>query len=108
MSYGGISSSVSNSSSVPEAGTSRTGCQDPRSGRSSLLPQLCAGKLISAQLRGRVETHITCVPFYENEVAVRYLVDAFFGPGARENWRDIVLGATGERLNPDYLVDVLR
>ncbi len=41
-------------------------------------------------------------------MAGRYLVDAFFGPGARENWRDIVLGATGERLNPDYFVDALR
>ncbi len=45
---------------------------------------------------------------YENEVAGRYLVEAFIGPGARTNWRDTVLGATGERLNPDYFVNPLR
>ncbi|HEY0128821.1 MAG TPA: hypothetical protein VGB40_06620, partial [Rubrobacteraceae bacterium] len=66
------------------------------------------GNLISAQLRGHLEAHVTHGPFYENEVAGRYLVEAFFGPGAREDWRDTVLGATGERLNPDHFVGSLR
>jgi peptidyl-dipeptidase A len=54
------------------------------------------------------EPSVTRGPFYENEVAGRYLVEAVFGPGARENWRDPDLGATEERLNPDHLVDSLR
>jgi peptidyl-dipeptidase A len=66
------------------------------------------GNLISAQLRNYLETHITHGPFYENEVAGRYLVEAFFGPGARENWQDTVLRATGERLDPGYFVNSLR
>jgi peptidyl-dipeptidase A len=62
------------------------------------------GELISAQLRDYLESHITHGPFYENEVAGRYLLESFFGPGARENWRDTVLRATGEPLNPEYFV----
>ena len=60
------------------------------------------GELISAQLRNYLESHITQGPFYENEVAGRYLLESFFGPGARENWRDTVLRATGEPLNPEH------
>ncbi|HEV2092454.1 MAG TPA: M2 family metallopeptidase [Rubrobacter sp.] len=66
------------------------------------------GNLIAAQLRSYLETHITHGPFYENEVAGRYLLESFFGPGARENWRDTVLRATGEHLNPDHFVKSLR
>ena len=66
------------------------------------------GNLISAQLRGHLEAHVTHGPFYVNEVAGRYLVEAFFGPGARETWRDTVLRATGEEINPDYFVNLLR
>jgi peptidyl-dipeptidase A len=62
------------------------------------------GNLISAQLRNYLETHITQGPFYENEVAGRYLLESFFGPGARENWRDTVLRATGEPLDPRHFV----
>lgn len=62
------------------------------------------GDLISAQLRDYLEAHITRAPFYENEVAGRYLLESFFGPGARENWRDTVLRATGELLDPAYFV----
>jgi len=65
------------------------------------------GELISAQLRNYLESHITQGPFYENEVAGRYLLESFFGPGARENWRDTVLRATGEPLNPEYFVKSL-
>jgi len=65
------------------------------------------GELISAQLRNYLESHITHGPFYENEVAGRYLLESFFGPGARENWRDTVLRATGELLNPEYFVKSL-
>ncbi len=65
------------------------------------------GELISAQLRNYLESHITHGPFYENEVAGRYLLESFFGPGARENWRDTVLRATGEPLNPGHFVNSL-
>ena len=65
------------------------------------------GELISAQLRNYLESHITQGPFYQNEVAGRYLLESFFGPGARENWRDTVLRATGEPLNPEYFVKSL-
>ena len=65
------------------------------------------GKLISAQLRNYLESHITQGPFYENEVAGRYLLESFFGPGARENWRDTVLRATGEPLNAEHFVKSL-
>ncbi|MDP8948651.1 MAG: peptidase M3A and M3B thimet/oligopeptidase F, partial [Actinomycetota bacterium] len=65
------------------------------------------GHLISAQLRDHIETRVTRGPFYENEVAGRYLVEAFFGPGARENWQDTVLRATGEPLSSDHFVKSL-
>ena len=66
------------------------------------------GNLIAAQLRNYLETHITRGPFYENEVAGRYLLESFFGPGARENWRTTVIRATGEALTPDYFVKSLQ
>jgi peptidyl-dipeptidase A len=62
------------------------------------------GNLISAQLRAYLDENITLGPFYENEVAGRYLLESFFGPGARENWRDTVLRATGEPLDPRHFV----
>jgi peptidyl-dipeptidase A len=65
------------------------------------------GELISAQLRNYLECHITRGPFYDNEVAGRYLLESFFGPGARENWHDTVLRATGEPLNPEHFVKSL-
>ncbi|MDP8900797.1 MAG: M2 family metallopeptidase [Actinomycetota bacterium] len=65
------------------------------------------GNLIAAQLRNYLEEHITQGPFYENEVAGRYLLESFFGPGARENWRDTVLRATGEPLDPRHFVGSL-
>ncbi|QIN84927.1 peptidase M3A and M3B thimet/oligopeptidase F [Rubrobacter tropicus] len=66
------------------------------------------GNLIAAQLRNYLETHITQGPFYQNEVAGRYLLESFFGPGARENWRDTVLRATGEPLDPAHFVSSIR
>ena len=65
------------------------------------------GNLIAAQLRNYLEENITQGPFYENEVAGRYLLESFFGPGARENWRDTVLRATGEPLDPQHFVESL-
>jgi peptidyl-dipeptidase A len=65
------------------------------------------GHLISAQLRNHLETSVTRGPFYENEVAGRYLVEAFFGPGARENWRDTVLRATGDPLSTAHFVGAI-
>jgi hypothetical protein len=44
---------------------------------------------------------------FMSEVSGRYLLEALFGPGARNNWQDTVLGVTGERLNPDYFVTSL-
>jgi len=66
------------------------------------------GHLIATQLREYVETNITHGPFHQSEVAGRYLLEAVFGPGARDNWRDTVLRATGEPLNPKYFVDSLQ
>jgi peptidyl-dipeptidase A len=66
------------------------------------------GELISAQLRNYLESHITRGPFYDNEVAGRYLLESFFGPGARENWRDTVQRATGEPLNAEHFLEALR
>ena len=58
------------------------------------------GNLIAAQLREYLEKYVTRGPFYESEAAGRYMLEAIFGPGARENWRDTVLRATGEPLDP--------
>jgi len=62
------------------------------------------GHLIAAQLREYIEEYVTHGPFYESEAAGRYLLEAVFGPGARENWRDTVLRATGKPLDPAYFV----
>jgi peptidyl-dipeptidase A len=62
------------------------------------------GHLIAAQLKGHLETYVTRGPFHSNEAAGRYLLESFFGPGARENWRDTVLRATGEPLDPGHFV----
>ena len=66
------------------------------------------GHLIAAQLRNHLETRVTGgEPFFTSEVAGRYLQEAVFGPGARNGWKDIVLGATGKGLNPNYFVKLL-
>jgi peptidyl-dipeptidase A len=63
------------------------------------------GNLISAQLRNHLETRVTSgEPFFASEAAGRYLQEAVFGPGARNDWQDTVLGATGEKLSPDHFV----
>ena len=62
------------------------------------------GTLIGAQLRNYLESYITQGPFYENEAAGRYLLESFFGPGARESWQDTVLRATGEPLDTGHFV----
>ena len=66
------------------------------------------GHLIAAQLKRHLETRVTGEPFFMSEVSGRYLQEAFFGPGARNRWEDSILGATGERLNPDYFMQTLR
>ena len=65
------------------------------------------GYLTAAQLRRHLEA-IVGGPFYESEIAGRYLQEAIFGPGARDDWRTTVLRATGEELNPAYFVETLR
>ncbi|MGI8651096.1 MAG: M2 family metallopeptidase [Rubrobacter sp.] len=65
------------------------------------------GELIATQLRAYIETNITHGPFFESgsgEMAGRYLIDAVFGPGARDDWRETVERATGEPLNPERFV----
>ena len=66
------------------------------------------GHLIAAQLREYLETNIVRGPFYENEAAGRYMLESFFGPGAREGWQDTVLRATGEPLNAEHFVKSLQ
>ena len=65
------------------------------------------GYLISAQLRHHLEKHVVGGPFFMSELAGRYLLEAVFNPGARDNWEDTVLRATGEKLNPGYYVKSL-
>ncbi len=66
------------------------------------------GNLTAAQLRHHLEADIAGGPFYESEIAGHYLQEAFFGPGARDDWKSTVLRATGEEHNPDYFVKFLR
>jgi peptidyl-dipeptidase A len=67
------------------------------------------GNLIAAQLRHHLEEQVTGgEAFFMSETAGRYLQEAIFGPGARNGWQDTVIGATGEKLNPDYFVRSLR
>ncbi len=54
-----------------------------------------------------METNITHGPFYLSEAAGRYLLESYFGPGARDDWRDTVERATGEKLDPRYFADSL-
>jgi peptidyl-dipeptidase A len=66
------------------------------------------GHLFAAQLRSYLETRVSGGPFFADEVTGRYLQEAVFGPGARNAWGETVLGATGERLNPEHFVNSLR
>ncbi|MCA1702588.1 MAG: peptidase M3A and M3B thimet/oligopeptidase F, partial [Actinobacteria bacterium] len=66
------------------------------------------GHLISAQLRHHLEERVAGGPFFKSEVAGRYLQEAIFEPGARNRWKDTVLGATGESLSPNHFVNSLR
>ena len=76
----------------------------------ALAPVYChnhvLGNLTAAQLRAHLEKNAAGGPFYEREIS-RYLQEAFFGPGTREDWRTTVLRATGEELNPAYFVRTL-
>lgn len=65
------------------------------------------GHLTAAQLRRHVEEHVAGSPLYESELAGRYLQEAVFGPGARDDWKTAVLRATGEELNPAPFVESL-
>jgi peptidyl-dipeptidase A len=66
------------------------------------------GHLTAAQLRRHVDKNVVGGLFYGSEIAGRYLQEAVFGPGARDDWRTTVLRATGEELNPRYFVESLR
>jgi peptidyl-dipeptidase A len=66
------------------------------------------GGLVAAQLRHYVEEHVSHGPLYDSEAAGRYLKEAFFGPGAREDWRTLVARSTGEPLDPAYFTATLR
>ena len=66
------------------------------------------GHLFAAQFRRHLEKNAVEGPFYGSEIASRYLQEAVFGPGARDDWRTAVLRATGEELNPRYFVESLR
>jgi peptidyl-dipeptidase A len=66
------------------------------------------GYLTAAQLRRHLEEDVVGSPFYEHELSGRYLQEAVFGPGARDDWKTTVLRATGEKLNPDYFVKSLK
>ncbi len=65
------------------------------------------GHLTAAQLRRHIEENVVEGPIYEHELSGRYLQEAVFGPGARDDWETTVLRATGEELNPAYFVEAL-
>ncbi|MDQ3285597.1 MAG: M2 family metallopeptidase, partial [Actinomycetota bacterium] len=65
------------------------------------------GNLIAAQLRHHLEQDVVGGPFFTSELAGRYLQEAVFSQGARDDWEDTVLRATGERLNAKYFVKSL-
>jgi len=65
------------------------------------------GHLTAAQLRNYLEKHVVGGPFFMSELAGRYLLEAIFGSGARDDWQTTVERATGERLHPDYFVESL-
>ena len=65
------------------------------------------GHLTAAQLRNHLEKQVVGGPFFTSELAGRYLLEAVFGQGARENWEHTVLRATGEELNPAYFIETL-
>jgi peptidyl-dipeptidase A len=65
------------------------------------------GHLFATQLRNHLERYVVSGTFFMSEVAGRYLQEAVFGPGARGNWENTVLRATGEKLNPNYFVKSL-
>jgi peptidyl-dipeptidase A len=66
------------------------------------------GHLIAAQLRHHLETRVTGgEPFFTSEVAGRYLQEALFGPGGRNNWNDTVVGATGKPLSAGHFVGAI-
>jgi peptidyl-dipeptidase A len=65
------------------------------------------GHLTAAQLRNHLEKQIVGGSFFTSELAGRYLLEAVFGQGARENWERTVLRATGEELNPAYFIETL-
>ena len=66
------------------------------------------GHLFAAQLRSYLEARVTGGPFFADEMAGLYLQEAVFGPGARNPWGEAVLGATGERLDPEHFITSLR
>ena len=66
------------------------------------------GHLTAAQLRNQLEKHVVGNLFFMSELAGRYLLEAVFSQGARDNWEDTVMRATGEKLNPTYFVEALR
>ena len=66
------------------------------------------GHLTAAQLRSYMESYITRGPFFMSEMAGRYLLEAVFGPGARDDWQTTVERATDGPLNPDYFVKSLQ
>jgi peptidyl-dipeptidase A len=66
------------------------------------------GHLTAAQLRNHLEKHVVGDgPFFMSELAGRYLQEAIFGQGARDDWEHAIVRATGEKLNPAYLVETL-
>jgi peptidyl-dipeptidase A len=65
------------------------------------------GHLMAAQLRHYLEAYVANGSFCGSEVSGRYLQEAVFGSGARDDWQTTVVRATGEPLNPDYFVKTL-
>ena len=84
----------------PPGRRSPTGRRHPRRRRPRLLPQLpdWGVDLCPAQKLPGVPHNAR--PLLRERGGGPLPLESFFGPGARENWRDTVLRATGEPLNP--------
>ena len=71
------------------------------------------GEIVASQLQHTIDRHVLNGPGvaetgYVNEKRVgEYLRDKVFQPGSSVHWNELLRGATGETLNPQYLVNQL-
>jgi peptidyl-dipeptidase A len=62
------------------------------------------GELMAAQLLSYIENSIS--PEFFTKRTGEMLINQYFKPGALYNWNDKIKRITGEKLNPDYFIDI--